>query len=667
MAVLGPREPPSEGRASRKSLAAPLAFAVLVALLGAFATAATHGVLAQAPQGQNVTYITGCTNITSPGHYVISSNISGTQAAGYCIGVFASDVVINGNSHWLTGPRNGEGVGIYAAPGSTNVTIEDVVIAWYNTGIVVSSSGVRVVDSTVSGSWYGVNVTGTHDSIANSTVSYSYWYGVYVNGDNDSIVDSTVSHNFWYGVHVGSNDSIVDSNVSYSIVGVNITGNNDSIVDSIVDFNGHGVIVTGSYNRFVGDRFQGDGIFLVGPYYEVVSNDTVNGRPLVYLYNASNVTVRDAGQVIAVDSRNVRVVGVNVSNATVGVQLWDVNDSTIEGVVASGDLVGVNITGNNDSIAYSNVSHNGWYGVYVVGSDNSVIDSTVSDNYWTGVNITGNNDSIAYSNVSDDHGYGVYVTGVNDSIANSNVTYNDYGIYLYDDSGTLITGNIISNNAGCSLIMDGSRGDLIYNNLFNNTLNVCIARSYAHWNVSLRPGRNIVGGDMIGGNAWLSPSGDGFSQVTPALPNDPYICDEPYVISGNNTDYLPLKYPFSNTSTTTTTTMTTPPPTTTSTTSTATTTTSTATTTTTTTSTTTTTPTTTSTFSTTTTSATATSTSIQTPSTPVASTAPGVTTSSPTTASATSARPSLSSIALVAAAVVVVVAAAVAFLLRGRR
>jgi len=60
--------------------------------------------------------------------------------------------------------------------------------------------------------------------------------------------------------------------------------------------------------------------------------------------------------------------------------------------------------------------------------------------------------------------------------------------------------------------------------------------------LSLRAGKNIVGGDMMGGNAWLLPNGTGFSQVTPALPNDPYICDKSYVINGSNVDHFPLKY-----------------------------------------------------------------------------------------------------------------------------
>ena len=634
MAAFGSIELHAEGRVPRILLIALLTTVLLAALAGSLSTFMLRGARAQGAQGQNVTFITGPTNITKPGYYVLSSNLTGAQSIGYCIGIFASDVVLYGDGHGLAG--DGWGVGIYVASGSSNVSIEDVDVTSYSAGIVVNTSGVRVVSSSVSDNFYDIIMAGPNDTVLSSSVSGGL-VGVIMAGPNDTVLSSSVSGG------------------GFGNVGVYVTGSDDSLVNSTVRSELYGVYVNGSDDRFVRNHFVGDGIVLLGPYYEIVANDTVNGRPLVYLYNATGITVRFAGQVIAVDSRGIRVISVNVSYASAGVQFWEVNDSMIEDVVASSNsLYGVYVNGYNDSVVNSNVRSD-WIGVVINGNDNAIVHSILSRDWFGGVSVLGSDNSILNSTLSENH----------------------YGIYLHDDSGTLITGDVITNNGACGLYMDGSRGDLIYNNLFNNTRNVCIVSGFAYWNVSLRPGRNIVGGDMIGGNAWLTPNGTGFSQVTPALPNDPYICDEPYVISGNNTDYLPLKYPFSNNSTTTTTTATTTTTTTTTTTSTSTTTT--------TTSTMTTTSTTTSTPSTTTTSATATAstttsvttTATQTVSTPTVSTTAVTKTTSAVTTKATttptsatttaSARKSLPFIALVAAVVVVVVAAAAAVLLRGRR
>ncbi|MEM4540519.1 MAG: right-handed parallel beta-helix repeat-containing protein [Archaeoglobaceae archaeon] len=62
------------------------------------------------------------------------------------------------------------------------------------------------------------------------------------------------------------------------------------------------------------------------------------------------------------------------------------------------------------------------------------------------------------------------------------------------------------------------------------------------WNITLQEGTNILGGNWLGGNAWLSPDGTGFSQ-TCADSDRNGICDTRFVIDDNNIDYLPLKYP----------------------------------------------------------------------------------------------------------------------------
>jgi len=50
---------------------------------------------------------------------------------------------------------------------------------------------------------------------------------------------------------------------------------------------------------------------------------------------------------------------------------------------------------------------------------------------------------------------------------------------------------------------------------------------------------NIIGGPYIGGNFWAYPNGTGFSQTCADADIDG-ICDLPYVLDMNNTDFLPL-------------------------------------------------------------------------------------------------------------------------------
>ncbi|MEM0214933.1 MAG: CARDB domain-containing protein, partial [Archaeoglobaceae archaeon] len=77
-------------------------------------------------------------------------------------------------------------------------------------------------------------------------------------------------------------------------------------------------------------------------------------------------------------------------------------------------------------------------------------------------------------------------------------------------------------------------------NLFNNTENVETYESANTWNTTLQQGTNILGGNWLGGNAWLNPDETGYSQTCIDTQEPIGICDQPYMIDENNIDYLSL-------------------------------------------------------------------------------------------------------------------------------
>jgi parallel beta-helix repeat protein len=104
----------------------------------------------------------------------------------------------------------------------------------------------------------------------------------------------------------------------------------------------------------------------------------------------------------------------------------------------------------------------------------------------------------------------------------------------------VISENTVNNNP-VGIRVQGSTGNTIYNNFFDNDINAgfCMPLRSNAWSVSPRSGTNIVGGPSIGGNYWAQPDGRGFSQVTPDLNGDGF-CDLPYAIISGNTDSKPL-------------------------------------------------------------------------------------------------------------------------------
>ncbi|MGB9828333.1 MAG: NosD domain-containing protein [Thermosphaera sp.] len=61
----------------------------------------------------------------------------------------------------------------------------------------------------------------------------------------------------------------------------------------------------------------------------------------MYLEGVSDYVVKEAGQVILVRCRNIRVENLNLSRTTVGVELWETNNSIISGNRIEGNYVGI--------------------------------------------------------------------------------------------------------------------------------------------------------------------------------------------------------------------------------------------------------------------------------------------------------------------------------------
>ena len=98
---------------------------------------------------------------------------------------------------------------------------------------------------------------------------------------------------------------------------------------------------------------------------------------------------------------------------------------------------------------------------------------------------------------------------------------------------------IFSKESGIYLLEDIS-DNRIYNNYFNNTVNVRTEKSKGNsWNTTKTRRTNIVKGPYLGGNFWANPKGNGFSQ-TAKDSNSDWISDKAYRVNGSDFDFLPL-------------------------------------------------------------------------------------------------------------------------------
>jgi len=187
--------------------------------------------------------------------------------------------------------------------------------------------------------------------------------------------------------------------VNASDSGISISSSNSEIYDNTCENNDIGIYMMYSHNNTITNNiFVNDGL-LAGSYKNSVKNNTVkdntvNGKPLIYLEDVSDQTITDAGQVILVNCDNITVKNLDLSDTTIGIELFETNNSRILntsvsnthygislGYSSNNVLVGNDISNNVGGISLSVSSSGNW--VYHNNFIDNSIDQASSDNTGT--------------------------------------------------------------------------------------------------------------------------------------------------------------------------------------------------------------------------------------------------------------------------------------------
>ncbi len=258
--------------------------------------------------------------------YVLTGDI---RSSGYAIIVERDNIVIDGRGHTL------EGAGDYAGIvlGGRGVMIKDIRIRGFYWGIYIESSDNRIEGNIIEGNTEGV------------------WLS---NSSNNAIVKNIIE----------GDDRCIE--LYYS------PGN--IISENMIEGCTWGIMLEhSSYNTIVGNTFIKDGLFVFSSYSNIVGNNTVNGKPLVYLEGVSDHTViKEAGQVVLVRCDNIRVENLDLSKASVGIELWETHSSMISGN---------RIEDNNEGIYLWNSSKNRIFHNNFI-NNNKQVEILFSVNFW---------------------------------------------------------------------------------------------------------------------------------------------------------------------------------------------------------------------------------------------------------------------------------------------
>jgi parallel beta-helix repeat protein len=366
--------------------------------------------------------------------------------------------------------------------------------------------------------------------------------------------------------------------------------------------NTFGINILWSNNNIIsGNVFVNDGLAVGGSYDNIVVNNLVNGKPLVYLENVSDYMVEDAGQVVLVNCSGITVKNLNLSNTAIGVQLWNTNNTNIAQNDITNNFIGILMDyASNNSIQQNNIANNtGGILMESAGYFNTIQGNTMTNNNWGGVAllssaftiISGNvfvNDGLftvptPYENtvvnnlvngkplvylenqsdyVVGDAGQVILVNCNRITVENLNLSNTITGVYLWQTNNTIISENNIRNN-GVGVYLVGSSNNTVSG---NNITNSRIYGVYFYYKISsnnrfyhnnfVDNAKQVYAADAGWGNMWNDNyplGGNYWSDYTDVdLCHGPYqnqtgsdaIWDHPYIIDEDNADLYPLVNPW---------------------------------------------------------------------------------------------------------------------------
>ena len=279
---------------------------------------------------------------------------------------------------------------------------------------------------------------------------------------------------------------IIDDNTIYNYCnGLSLSSCWGSVSDSI----------------FSNNSFFNSGIYIdndINIHNNTFYNNTVNGRPFVFIENKSDIVIDElAGQIILIDCNNITIKNQQISNTNIGIHLRFSNNCYINNnTISSNQLNGLYLDYSNNNTISGNMISKNENGINIYGSNNNIEGNTVFKNnvgikvfgYYesifntiTGNTILDNNDGImVYSAttiitdniIEDNNKNGIWLDGwggYSSNIYNNTITNNEDGICLNDASNCDIKGNFISINFnGISLNYRGHDNNISDNNITNN-------------------------------------------------------------------------------------------------------------------------------------------------------------------------------------------------------
>ncbi|MDW7732964.1 MAG: NosD domain-containing protein [Methanolobus sp.] len=440
--------------------------------------------------------------------------------------------------------------GIYLE-NSTDNTLTDSIIGssgWDGISLY-SSSNHNVLDNNTidSGGCDGIYIDNSENNIlSNNTIIDNPESGIDLYySDSNSMVGNIVINNTYHGIHlnVSSYNTLTGNNASdnlksgiylYNVSNYNVLDDNTAInntekgifllnasnsilTNSSVSSNDYGIFLEDSTNNTLANNTMASNDFNFGVYgpelehfvHDIDTSNMVNGKPLYYLITQADMQVPlDAGQVYVINSTNVTVRDISVSNGYHGIAFAYTSNSrienftasdcyrgiymmhsdfnTIESIVTNDNIYGLEIKMSGNNLLSNSTSISNIAGLYLINSSNNDLNNIDLDsNTINGIRFSNSDNNNLTNSTANDSFIGIDISNSAFNTINNNTanTGNYYGIYIYRSDNNTLTNNTASSNEQAGIYFYYADSNTLENNTANDNDLDGIALRYSSNNV----------------------------------------------------------------------------------------------------------------------------------------------------------------------------------------
>ena len=255
--------------------------------------------------------------------------------------------------------------------------------------VIVSASRVTITGFTIQGS--------------GGTQPKPYDIGIFF---ANPVTSSNISHNIiaghGYGISLRGSFHSVESNyvIENTIGGIYLNGSSNNAItrNNVTGPGKTGIFIAWPssnnvlrYNKMTGSELNLHlySFDLQGFINDIDTSNTVNGKPVYYWISKTNQVVpRDAGTVYLINSVNMTVQDLELSNSAMGVLLAYTNGSTVQRNNITNCSNGIRVQSSSNNTLKGNNIYAGDFGIVLVGSSgNTVINNTVSASSMQGITV----------------------------------------------------------------------------------------------------------------------------------------------------------------------------------------------------------------------------------------------------------------------------------------